>query len=67
MRAVYISKYPNPETEFYMVQKRRRKEDEEHVYIMCEFENLMDHIRAAQRMRPYKIIIDYKSFIDDED
>lgn len=59
MRTVYISKYPNPQTEFC--------EDEENVYIMCEFENLMDNIRAAQRMMPDEIIIDYKSFIDTAD
>ena len=58
MRTVYISKYPNPETEVV--------ENENNIWIECKFEKLMDNIRTAQRMRPDRIIIDYESFMNND-
>lgn len=57
MRAVYISKYPNPETEVVPPD----------VWIECKFEDLMKNILAAFRMRPDRIVIEYESFMNNDD
>lgn len=60
MRTVYISKYPNPETEVV--------ENENNIWIECKFKNFMGVLlRAAQRMRPDRIIIDYESFMNNDE
>lgn len=57
MRCVYISKYPNPETEVAPPD----------VWIECKFEDLKNAISVACRMRPDRIVIEYESFLDNED
>lgn len=56
-RDVYISKYLNPETEASIND----------VWIQCEYIELEKNLRVAYRMRPDKIIVDYKSFLSDDE